>query len=407
MSQSALPRAAPDSTLSVLRNAYSFIGEACDRLGTDGFRTRILLRDVVCLRGAEAAALLYEAEGLTRQGAMPGWVMRLLQDKGSVQQMEGAAHRQRKAVFMQLCVDSDADADLAARFGALWADRAPREGGLDLLHDTSAMLARAAGDWCGLSPELARDPEVAEALFRMSDRTGRPGPAAWAALWRRRRVERRIADEVRHQRARGTARADSPLAIFAGYQEDGALLTPEVVAVELLNLLRPIVAVGRYIAFAGRHLLRQPDWRDRLRGDPALIPAFCEEVRRTSPFFPFTAAIATAPVRWNGVTLPKGQWILADIYGTCHQPALFPDPDAFRPERGLDWRDPAPGFVPQGAGRTAETHRCPGEKITVALMAEAVSRLVAGEMTAPVQDLSTAWRPVPAQPASGVRVRFG
>ena len=402
-----LPSAGLDSSLDLWRDPYGFISSTCDRLGDDGFSTRVMLRRAVCLRGPEAMALVYGSEGLTRQGAMPGWVLRLLQDRGSVQQLDGADHRRRKALFLRLLVESDADTDLVSRFRAAWQARAEQEGRIEVLKDASAMLAACACDWSGLD-DLAGEPAVSEALFEMSDRAGRPGPAAWAALRRRRVVERRIARAVRERRAAGFAmnERDTPLARLSLYDDGQGQLSAEVVAVEFLNLLRPITAVGRFIAFAARELVLRPDLCRRIAEEPALAIRFAEEIRRWAPFFPFTAAVATRPVRWRNVTLPKGCLILADLYGTCHDPALFPEPDEVRPERGLDWRDPAPGFVPQGAGDPAQSHRCPGEKVTVALIAEATRLLAEGGWTAPEQDLGLRGRPPPAQPVSGVLLDY-
>lgn len=403
-----LPRLGFDLSLPLLREGYVMISNRCDQAGTDGFRSRLMLRDVVCLRGAEAVDLGYSPEGTTRQGAMPSWVLHLLQDQGSVQQMEGPAHRRRKALFLRLLVDSAADEVLAARLGALWTLRAQQGGSFDVLKDSSRLLARAACEWCGLGPAFAEDARLAEALFEMSDRTGHV-LGALPALARRRGAERRLRREVIARRQTGftPAQLDTPLAVLTLAEEEGALLPPGVVAVELLNLLRPIVAVGRYIAFAAQRLILHPDWRDALAADDAMIAPFCEKVRRISPFFPAAAAICTRPMVWRGVTLPKGQWVLADLYGTCNDPGLFREPDAFRPGRGLDWRRPTPGFAPQGAGDAAVTHRCPGEKVTVALMAAAVRLMVRGpRWTAPDQDLSVDMSRMPARPAGGPHLVF-
>lgn len=405
-----LPRAEFDGTLALLRESYDFIGNRCDAFGGDGFRTRLMLRDVVCLRGAEAVDLVYSARGLTRRGAMPAWVLRLLQDKCSVQQLEGEDHRRRKALFIGLLIEGDADRILAARFGALWRMRGEHGGHFNVLHDTSRLLARAAAEWCGLGSGFSEDPTFAEALFEMSDRAGVPGLSTWAALRRRRKVEKRLAREVRSRRRSGLMEGEeaTPLAVFARAREGGALLSPEVVAVELLNLLRPIVAVGRYMSFVARMLIRRPDWRETFRrGGDDMIEPFCEEIRRISPFFPFTAAICARDIDWRGTRLRAGQWVIADLYGTCHDPALFPEPDRFSPERLLGWRDPAPGFAPQGAGDPAVTHRCPGEKVTVALMAEAVRQLCRGrDWTAPEAPRIDR-RHIPARPEGGVTIDYG
>ncbi|MCA1439513.1 hypothetical protein I6F07_04610 [Ensifer sp. IC4062] len=47
---------------------------------------------------------------------MPWTVLRLLQDKDSVQQLDGAAHLRRKAMFIDVTMDDDAVASLVERF---------------------------------------------------------------------------------------------------------------------------------------------------------------------------------------------------------------------------------------------------------------------------------------------------
>ena len=85
-----LPRTPfPDGTVTFLKEGYEFVSRQCDHLGSDAFETRIMLQRMVCMRGPEAAKLLYGPAPLTRVGSMPTTVLRLLQDKGSVQQLDG------------------------------------------------------------------------------------------------------------------------------------------------------------------------------------------------------------------------------------------------------------------------------------------------------------------------------
>lgn len=394
-----------DATPALLREGYDFISRRCSRLRTDGFRTRLMLTDALCLTGPDAVEMIYSASGLTRRGAMPFWVLRLLQDRGSVQQLEGSDHRRRKRLFIDLLITEPAAEDLAARFSRLWmAAAAERPDRFEVLRGTSRLLARAAAEWAGLPEEDARSPRFADALFDMSDRTGSIGPTTWAALAARRRVERRLRDLVERVRLDG-APAPTPLARLASHTEaDGKHLGAEVVAVEALNLLRPIVAVGRYVAFAVDALHRHPQWRDRIRdGDDDAILPFCQEVRRLSPFFPLTTAIATDDIRFRDVPIGAGQWVLVDLFGTCRNPDAFAAPLEFRPER--PWHHPRAqrSLVPQGGGDVATGHRCPGERVTLGLMAEAV-RLACRSLdyAVPDQDLEVRHSRVPAQPASGV-----
>src|SRR3712207_254249 len=104
--------------------------------------------------------------------------------------------------------------------------------------------------------------------------------------------------------------------------------------------------------------------------------------------------------------------VLLDLFGQSHDPALFPEPYALRPDRFLV--DGAAGagstvrrigaweLVPQGAGDPREGHRCPGEDVTVALLSSLAVRLARLEYTLPEQDLSISLRRIPARPASRV-----
>ena len=399
MTPDSLPRdPAPDATLALLRQGYRFIPDRCARFGGDAFRTRLLGREVLCFSGPRGVRLLYGAGGLTRQGAMPPTVLRLLQDKGSVQQLEGAAHRHRKALFVGLLVEEEAGETLATDFRRAWAERLRQQGETRVLDSASDTLAEVACRWVGFGPQISADADLRRALYVMSARTGSVGPRVLMALLRRRRVERRLA------RALDTLAPGSPGHRIARFAEDGRPLPPEVAVVEILNLLRPIVAVGRYIAFAARILVEQPRWIPWLRAaeDPEL-EAFCEELRRTSPFFPMTAALTTRPVRHEGLELPEGQWLLADLWGPMQAASAFARPEDFDPARGQSWRGQDSAFAPQGAGDLASTHRCPGEKVTLALMAAGLKVLCRDlDWHAPPQDLSVALNRVPARPESGV-----
>ena len=43
--------------------------------------------------------------------------------------------------------------------------------------------------------------------------------------------------------------------------------------------------------------------------------------------------MAKASVEVNGVTIPKGTTIMVPVYTLHRDPALWPEPDAFKPER--------------------------------------------------------------------------
>ena len=67
--------------------------------------------------------------------------------------------------------------------------------------------------------------------------------------------------------------------------------------------------------------------------------------------------------------------MLLDVYGTNHDSRLWKCPGEFRPEHFGEWDGGAFNFIPHGGGDPAQGHRCPGEGITIALMATAVEML--------------------------------
>ena len=184
----------------------------------------------------------------------------------------------------------------------------------------------------------------------------------------------------------------------------GNLLPARIAAVELLNLLRPTVAVARYVAFAARALHLYPEEAAKVRsGDRSALLRFVQEVRRTTPFFPFVAALTRREFIWNGYVFPQARRVILDLYGTNRHPALWDSPGKFDPERFRGRPPSLHGFIPHGGGDHLENHRCAGEAVAVRLLAEAVRFLVHEvRYTVPPQNLEVDLRGIPARPRSGM-----
>ncbi|RDV43610.1 cytochrome P450 [Leifsonia sp. ku-ls] len=401
-----------DSTLRFVRDGYLFGTRGFRAAGSDRFRTRLLGRPVLVLRGADAARFFYEGGRFARDGAMPRSVLTLLQDEGSVQSLEGEAHRRRKELFLGLLSGPSGGA-LVQRFRDDFLRAAASAGTgevvlLDLAHD---VLTEAVCAWAGLPDAVSDDLRRSGVLAGMVDAAGTVGPENWAARVRRSRAERLLAAAVRAQRERRSAPGDSALAVVSAYVEPSAAgstapLPAEVAAVELLNLLRPVVAVGRYVVFSALALHRHPGWREAIAaGDDSAAHWFAQEVRRFYPFFPVIGGRATRDLDWSGERVRKGDWVLLDLYGTTHDPAIWEQPDRFLPQR-FDGLVVEPNtLIPQGGGDYQADHRCPGEPVTVELV-EAAIRMLTRELEydVPEQDLRVSLRTFPARPRSGFLV---
>lgn len=244
----AFPRdSAFDATLDFLREGYAFGANRCARLGSDAFETRLGGLPVVFARGADAAAMFYHPGRFTRRGALSPTTLVLLQDTGSVQQLDGATHLQRKRLFLRL-LDADATARLVTIFREEWQRQAAAWERCErvVLHPQAELvLCRAACRWAGvpLAPDEA--PLRARQFAAMIDGAGAFGPRWLRGWWKRGGSEHWIRGVVRSLR-REAAPAPTPAAAIAFHRDgNGALLPERVAAVELINLLRPIVAVAR------------------------------------------------------------------------------------------------------------------------------------------------------------------
>jgi fatty-acid peroxygenase len=169
----------------------------------------------------------------------------------------------------------------------------------------------------------------------------------------------------------------------------------------MLNIIRPTAAVSWFVACMGHALHRWPQHRSRLAaGDMAYAVAFAHELRRFYPFAPFVGGVAVKDLTWQGEHIPGGSMVLLDLYGQNHDPDLWPRPYDFDPERFLG-REPDPDrLVPQGGSDPRSGHRCPGEDVTVALLATLATRLARLDYQVPDQDLTISLRRVPALPRS-------
>ncbi|SDY56143.1 cytochrome P450 [Citreimonas salinaria] len=394
-----------DSTTAFLREGYRFVSRRCQALGSDGFRTRIMLRPVTCLRGAEAAREFYRPGRMTRRGAMPKQVLKLLQDKGSVQMLDDAPHRVRKAMFMDLMTPGNLD---RARqiFDEEWraAVRGWTNREIALSKGVRDVMTRTAMRWCGLDPAAHDSAARSAELSAMYASAGKLGPAYLRARLLRARSERwarRVIGQVR----KAEMPDDSAVARIAFHVDaDGAHLTEAAAAVELLNLLRPIVAVGRYVVFVAHALHVHRDSIPADRNDDAMNAAIAHEVRRLYPFFPVIGGRVREPFEWRGARFDRGDWLLLDLYGTNRDPASWPMSETFRPERheGLDEQPDA--LIPQGGGDYLKNHRCPGEWLTVALMTEAVGQLRDMQWHVPQQNLDLPANEFPPIPGDGMRI---
>lgn len=306
---------------------------------------------------------------------------------------------------------SDALDELGALADVHWdaaIDRWQHQHDVVLLPEAGAVLCRAVHEWAGVP--LADDDvgERVAMLHALIDTPAKAGPGHWRGRRARTELDRWAVKLIEDVRA-GTLTSPEgrPLHAIAVHRDRrGELLDPSIAAVELINVLRPTVAIDRFIVFAALSLLEHPEWYERLRTNDDDIESFTQEVRRHYPFFPAAAARVRRPFDWGGLHFPSGRLTLLDLHGTNHHPATWANPDRFDPDRFRDRTIGPFDLVAQGGGDHSTGHRCAGEWLTISQMNVALRVLTRRvTYTVPPQDLRVSRRRMPTQPASNFLLR--
>ncbi len=396
-----------DNSLAMMREGYLFIKNRVDRYQSDLFETRLLGQKAICMSGEEAAKVFYDPERMKRNGALPKRLLKTLFGVDAIQTMDGDAHTHRKLLFMSLMTPPHQKrlAELAMEQWLAALSKWEGAEKVELFEEAKNVLCKIACQWAGVPLKESEVKERADDFSAMVDAFGAVGPRHWKGRRARPRAEEWIRDIIENVRA-GKTEAEKGTALYemAFHTElDGSRLDTQMAAVELINVLRPIVAISTFITFSALALHNHPEYKEKLKsGNGDDLEMFVQEVRRFYPFGPFLGAQARKDFVWNQCEFKEGMLVLLDLYGTNHDARLWEDPNEFRPERFKDRNEQLFDLIPQGGGDPAKGHRCPGEGITIEVMKVTLDFLINHiEYEVPEQDLSYSLVRMPSLPESG------
>ncbi|MDT9591430.1 cytochrome P450 [Nocardioides zeae] len=381
-----------DLSLALLRRGYHALAEERGRHDdADTFAARLLGRHALVLRGADGARVFYDTERVSRVGSVPPPLAGLIFGSGAMHGLDGREHDVRKHLFLDV-LDDEAVERLVAVVAERLRDRLVESAGREV--DLFALLVEVYGDsvlrWAGVPSHERQRSSLARQMAAIVDGFG-GSPRAYARGWAARaHLDRWAGRLVAAQRRSGRTGDATPLARIASLP-----VPARTAGVELLNLLRPTVAVAWPATWAVVELLRDADLAAQVRGSAGELVRrrVAHEVRRVRPFVPALAGRARIAFTHDGLSVRPGDRLVLDVVGTDTDPAHWSAPDRFDPQRFTDAEPDAYAFVPQGGGCPRNGHRCPGEPLTVRIVEatlEEVGRydLVSGDPELPDQPMT-------------------
>lgn len=398
-------RLAEDLAVRLVRDRYEAVARLREMAGgADSFSVRVFGRRGLLVRGEEGVREFYHPALVTRRSAVPAPIRLVLFGAGAVHGLDGVAHRRRKALLLQM-IDQQATERLTAEVAQRLDDEVMRWEQLGTVRLFDALVdvyGASALAWAGTSTRGPAAKSVVRELGAIVDGFGLGGTPYRRAVWARIRSQRWARDVIRDVRnGRRDPPADSPVAILAATGR--GQLSDRVAATELLNLVRPTVAVAYFGAYSAHAIIARPDWRAPLAaGSVRHLRAFEHEVRRWYPFTPLLTGRMKRNYRWGKRVYRRGDWMVLDVVGTNRDPRLWERPDQFLPERFLDREPTAFDYVPHGGGDAATGHRCPGEPLAVGILGATIERLATMDFTLAPHGWQVPLHRIPSRPGAGM-----
>jgi cytochrome P450 len=194
------------------------------------------------------------------------------------------------------------------------------------------------------------------------------------------RVDRLIYREIAERRRAGDLeQRDDILSMLVGAShEDGSPMRDEEMRDELLTLLvAGHETTATSLAWAVERLSRHQEKLDRLRNEVATgsedyLTATIQETLRLRPVISIVIRRLTEPVEIAGYELPAGVSVTPSVYLVHRNPEIYPEPEAFKPERFLDNPPGTYTWIPFGGG----VRRCLGASFAQFEMAVVLRELV-------------------------------
>ncbi|PID04649.1 MULTISPECIES: cytochrome P450 [unclassified Sporosarcina] len=398
----------------LMNKGYNLLQELREEVDAPVVKAEFLTKEVTAIYGEEAARKFYDPKNFKREGAMPKPVLKTLFGEGGVQTLDGEEHHHRKNYFMDLMSPDRMEAYHELLAKNVSEELGKQHGEFELFDLANKVLFNTISEWSGINLEQY-DLKTLEKLARnqISMISGAvTSPIDHIKGIKDRNESEKWAQDLIEEARKHPVPGKEHLALYAfahATDLDGELLPVEVAAVELLNIIRPTVALTVWVALMGHALFAERNVYEEVKGNfGELQDSFIQEMRRYYPFFPMLPAIAVNDVEIDGYLIPKESFVVLDLYGSNHDERTITSPGQFDVKRyvgrakDISYEEEYE-MIAQGGGKFREMHRCAGEWITLHSLRVFSDQLVNKyEFTVPQQDWTIPMNQFPTYPNSKV-----
>ncbi|MFN8161111.1 MAG: cytochrome P450 [Solirubrobacterales bacterium] len=229
----------------------------------------------------------------------------------------------------------------------------------------------------------------------------------WARFERLRSdIDANLGDLVAERRAAGGGGDDVLAMLLEARHEDGGEMSWQEIRDELMTLLvAGHETTASELAWTFERLSREPAVLSRLTdeldgGGEDYLAATIQETLRRRPVLPNAAPrLVKRAAEVGGWAYPPGVCLVANAYLVHHDPAIYPDPYAFRPERFLSGPPGTYTWIPFGGGR----RRCLGANFAIMEMGIVLRAVLRGRRIAPGAGEPARRRSITISPGRGAK----
>ncbi len=214
---------------------------------------------------------------------------------------------------------------------------------------------------------------------------------------------------IEERRARESDGDDVLSLLLGARDEDGEPMTPAEMRDELVTaLVAGHETTASQLAWAFEQIARDERVQRRLHeeldgGGDEYLAATINEILRRRPVVPNAEPrLVKQPIEIGGIEYQPGVVLFASAHLLHHDPAIYPDPHAFRPERFLEKPPGTYTWIPFGGGR----RRCLGASFALLEMKLVLRAVLSRCELRPAADApeTTCRRGITFSPSGGSRV---